>query len=346
MTDISVDIALEKFERGEVVLLDVRSPQEFAQGHIPGACNLPLFLDQERAEVGTLYVKRSREAAIERGLDFVGPRMSQLLTDARKIASGKGIVLYCWRGGMRSASVAWLLDMAGLSVERIVGGYKAFRANFPQMFQKYSYRFVVLGGPTGSGKTELLEILKGQGEEVIDLEDLANHRGSAFGAIGQEPQPTTEHFMNLLHMALRRCNADKPIWIESESVTIGRAFLPEYFHAHMLDSPMILLKVPRENRVEHIQQEYGKYSHEALKESFGRISKRIGYDSAKLAQEAIDRDDILTAIDIALLYYDKTYYNSLSTHWSKPAAIVFAELGEDRCTLAKRIMASARAIGF
>jgi tRNA 2-selenouridine synthase len=186
------------------VLIDVRSPAEFARAHIPNAHSLPLFNDEERAKVGTMYKQMSPEAALLKGLEIVGPKMSGFVKKAIKWSPDRKVIVHCWRGGKRSGSVAWLLKFAGFDVLTIEGGYKNYRQTVLQSFDNQLLKnMIILGGKTGSGKTYILKELEKRGEQIIDLEGLANHKGSAFGWIGENQQPTTEHFENLLHDALR-----------------------------------------------------------------------------------------------------------------------------------------------
>lgn len=190
-------------------VIDVRTPSEFSGGHIRGAINIPLFSDEERAIVGTVYKKEGEEEAILKGLDFVGPKMSDLLKQGVEAAGrGKKLLIHCWRGGRRSASMAWLFSQGGIDCRLLEGGYKSYRTYvFEILGQKRN--IIVVGGMTGSGKTEILKEIAIMGEQVIDLEGLANHRGSAFGAIGMPPQPTTEHFANILFDEIRTLDAKK-----------------------------------------------------------------------------------------------------------------------------------------
>ncbi len=190
--------------------IDVRSPGEFLQGHIPGAYSLPLFTDAERAHVGTLYKHQGREAAFLQGLSYIGPKLSTLVQSALTLARSfkaplapptMHIALHCWRGGMRSKGVASVLQAAGFTVHLLRGGYKAFRHFALDVLEK-PLPLQVLGGRTGSGKTEALMILRDKGARIIDLEGLAHHRGSAFGGHEGEGQPSCELFENRLAMAI------------------------------------------------------------------------------------------------------------------------------------------------
>jgi len=167
-------------------VFDVRSPGEYQHAYIPGAYNLPLFTDEERKLVGTLYKQDSREQAIKAGLDYFGLKMRKMVEEVEAMNS-KTVLVHCWRGGMRSAGVAWLLDLYGFKVYTLVGGYKSFRKWVLARFEK-PYPFQVVGGYTGSGKTELLKELATKGHTIIDLEGIAHHKGSAFGALGEAAQ--------------------------------------------------------------------------------------------------------------------------------------------------------------
>ena len=193
------------------MLLDVRTPAEFAQGHVPGAQNLPLFSDEERAEVGTLYKQVNPERAFLRGLDLAGAKMSWYVREAMRLAPNRKVAVHCWRGGQRSGSLATLLSFAGFDVQVVQGGYKAYRTHVLEQFALRKSKFVVLGGKTGSGKTEILKQLASLGEQVIDLEALANHKGSAFGALGEEPQPRVEQFENNLFAILKKMDHQRRI---------------------------------------------------------------------------------------------------------------------------------------
>lgn len=290
-----------------VPLIDVRSPAEHAHGHIPGSINIPLFSDAERSEVGTCYKQRGRDAAVLVGLRVVGPRLADLVEHARSVAPDGRIAVHCWRGGERSGSVAWLLDKAGFAdVRTMRGGYKAFRRHAAACFA-HPWDLRVLGGYTGSGKTDLLALLKDLGEQVVDLEGLARHKGSAFGGLGQGPQPSTEHFENLLWLKLGALDPDRPVWVEDESLMIGRVRIPDVFHARLRSSDLFFVDMPVEDRVERLVTDYGATPVEELREPVRRIEKRLGPQHCKAALEALDRGDLAEVARITLKYYDKAY---------------------------------------
>ena len=178
-------------------IADVRSPSEFLAGHIPGAINIPLFDDKEREAVGIKYKKEGRIPAIIEGLKHSGPAMMSKLEQGLKASKNGSLLVHCWRGGMRSEAMAWLFSLGDLEIGLLEGGYKAYRHHVAESLGE-KRKLIVLGGMTGSSKTHILRCLESIGQQVIDLELIANHKGSAFGALGQPPQPTTEHFANII----------------------------------------------------------------------------------------------------------------------------------------------------
>jgi len=302
-------ISIEHFlhhDRDRMVL-DVRSPLEFAHAHIPGAFNLPLFSDEERAQVGTAYKQVSPQRAMLLGLELVGKKMRSFVEQALLLAPEKKITVHCWRGGKRSQSMAWLLDMAGFDVQVLFGGYKNYRHYALNYFESREPKLVVLGGRTGIGKTYVLHQLQLLGEQVIDLENLANHKGSAFGSLGQDPQPGTEQFENLLFEAYRVLDKNKRIFVENESHSIGRCKIPTAFFNKMKEYQYIQYTIPMEERIERLIQNYACYPKEQLAERFVKIKSKLGGDFLKKALQALDEDDFATAASIALRFYDKTY---------------------------------------
>ena len=291
-------------------VIDVRSPSEFARGHIPGAINLPLFTDEERARVGTAYKKTGRSQAFDLGLDIVGPKMSGFVQSARKLAPEKQAFVHCWRGGMRSNSMGWLLETAGFRIHVLKGGYKAYRA-FIRENLVTGRHFIILGGLTGSGKTLWLKKLAEAGEPVVDLERLANHRGSVFGGIGLGPQPTNEQFENDLFRDLQAFQPDQIIWLEDESRQIGRIFMPEPIFLAMTNSPLIRIKVPDTLRMQVILREYAGLDPERLAASVRQISRRLGGLITSQCLELLENGDFTGVVRLLLPYYDKTYSHSL-----------------------------------
>ena len=287
-------------------ILDVRSPGEFEYGHIPNAHSVPLFSDEERAIIGTAYKQVSREAAVNNGIAFFGPKMKELASIAKRTSPGNTFLVHCWRGGMRSGSVAWLLELYGYKVYLLRGGYKSFRGAVLENFSE-ERNILVLGGRTGSAKTLILKKFVDLGEQVVDLEYLAHHKGSSFGALGEKPQPTQEMFENELFFQLYKTDKNKPVWLEDESGMIGSRAIPKLFFEKMRSCNSYFLDIPFIIRLEYLNEEYGKFEPEDLKDAIKRITKRLGGLDTKIALEAIDNKDTKSAFEICLKYYDKTY---------------------------------------
>jgi tRNA 2-selenouridine synthase len=316
---IAVELFLDLSAKAPVI--DVRSPGEFAHAHIPGAHSLPLFSDEERKQVGTSYKQQSREDAIKIGLDYFGPKMRDMVEAAEQLTDGlkgsdqkKTILVHCWRGGMRSSAVAWLLDLYGFKVYLLEGGYKAFRGWVLDKFSK-DYPFKVIGGYTGSGKTPVLHELKRKGNLIIDLEGIAKHKGSAFGGLDRDPQPSTEMFENTLAFQLYNLTKqypDKPIWVEDESQRIGDLNMPVILWDTFRVKPVYFLDVPFEARLDHIVKEYGKHTREKLLNGIVRIQKRLGGLETKTAVNCLLENDIRGCFSILLKYYDKQYAKALN----------------------------------
>ena len=326
-------MAIEKLQVQEFLqkamlypMLDVRSPGEFAHAHIPDAYSLALFSDEERKVVGTAYKQESREKAIKIGLKYFGVKMTVMIEAVEEIFANKKlskipgekqtVLVHCWRGGMRSAGVAWLLDLYGFKVYTLAGGYKAFRNWALQQFEK-EYSLKVIGGYTGSGKTELLHALQQKGETIIDLECLANHKGSAFGNLGQPTQPSQEMFENKLALKLfNACasvqqNNDNCIWVEDESQRIGNVNLPPDFYRNKQSAPVYFIDIDFEERLNYIVAGYGKFEKDKLVTAIMRIKKRLGGLETKTAINYLLEDDIKNAFAVLLKYYDKWYLKGL-----------------------------------
>lgn len=297
------------------LLFDVRSPAEFEHAHIPGAHSLPLFDNEQRAIVGTTYKKQSREDAIKVALPFFGEKMKQMIEVVEKLSSEfekqnnqkPNLIVHCWRGGMRSAAVAWLLDLYGFKVIQLQGGYKAYR-NWVTDKCTQPLSLKVLGGYTGSGKTEILQALAEKGNAVIDLEGLAKHKGSSFGALGQGVQPSQEMFENLLSNAiLEQEKKGMTIWVEDESQRIGTVMIPTSFFSQLKNSTCYFMRIPFEARLSFIVLQYGNFSKSDLMDATHRIQKRLGGLETKNAIQAIQEGDLKNAFSILLKYYDKWY---------------------------------------
>lgn len=305
-------VDIERFlEAWDWPIIDVRSPAEFAHAHIPGAHNIALLDNDERAEVGILYKQAGRQAAIFKGLDIIGPKMSGFVKKGLGISKQRKLRMHCWRGGMRSDSMAWLFSTAGFDVKILEGGYKNYR-HFIREKLSSEANYIILSGKTGSGKTEILQQLRDLGEQVIDLEGLAHHKGSSFGALGELPQPSTEQFENDLYDTWKKLDTSKPIWLEDESRFIGKVSIPEPFFEKMRNCRVVRVEMPVKLRVERLVEDYASYPNEELIAATERITRRLGGQHAKKAIESIHNNDFATAIEIVLFYYDKAYNHGLS----------------------------------
>ncbi len=333
---ISIDQFLELAKQYPV--LDVRSPGEYVHAHIPDAFNLPLFSDEERKTVGTAYKQQSREVAVKIGLDYFGVKMKSMVEEVERIIGNwqsairnkqaqivkknegplpvaNCVLVHCWRGGMRSAGVAWLLELYGFKVYTLVGGYKVYRKWVLAQFEK-DYPFQIIGGYTGSGKTLLVHQLQKEGNAIIDLEGLAHHKGSAFGALGEQPQPKQEMFENLLACKLSYPAAGirqpvSSIWLEDESQRIGNLQIPMPLWYTMRKSPVCFLDIPFEERLKYITEEYGRFEKEKLVNAILRIQKRLGGLETKNAINFLIENNLRECFRILLTYYDKWYTKGL-----------------------------------
>jgi tRNA 2-selenouridine synthase len=292
-------------------LLDVRSPGEFLAGHVPGAISFPLFTDAERALVGTCYKKEGAAAAYELGLSLVGPRLGQMVNRGRRLADGGPLTLMCWRGGMRSSSVAWLLQTAGVDARAFPGGYKAFRRAMRAQFER-PWQLHVLGGQTGSGKTELLLEMRNRGHQVLDIEAAAHHRGSAFGQVNQPPAPSQEHFENRLGWALARMDASCPVWVEDESRMLGSCKVPDPLFEQMLDAPLWTIDRPEHERVARLIAIYASAGASALSGCTWKLYKKLGREKTHQVIQHIQQGELEPAVCLLLPYYAKGYSVSMS----------------------------------
>lgn len=315
-----MNLSLDDFLRlrQSLPIVDVRSEGEFADGHIPGAINIPILNNAERKAVGTDYKQKGQREAILTGFRLVGPRLPSIVEATEQAANGGELLVHCWRGGMRSNNFCQFAGMARIKAHSLVGGYKVYRQRAVEAFRT-PLKLMTIGGTTGSGKSDILRALKATGEQVIDLESLANHKGSAFGALNMSPQPTTEQFQNNLFETILTLDPLRPTWIEDESISIGRIYLPHDFWATMSKSPVIEIQLDRSTRIDRLDREYGVADRAQFLEAMTRITKRLGGQNFKAAAEALEQGNMKSTIDILLQYYDKTYQYGLD---KKKARIV------------------------
>ncbi len=306
-------VSIEEFLslRKELPVVDVRSESEFEEGHIRTANNIPLLNNAERIAVGTDYKQKGQYEAIKTGFRLVGPRLLDIINEAEKVASAKELLVHCWRGGMRSNNFCQFVGMAGIKTRALKGGYKAYRHQALESFKR-PMNLILLTGCTGSGKSDVLRALKTQGEQVLDLENLANHKGSAFGGLLMPPQPTTEQFQNELFEEILTLDPTKRIWVEDESIAIGKIFLPPEFWQTMSQAPLVQMDVTKEVRIHRLVAEYGPADREEFLTIMSKIVKKLGGQHFNSAKDKLLQGDMASVIDILLTYYDKAYLQSIN----------------------------------
>ncbi len=337
-TILSINDWLEKINPQDLIL-DVRSPKEFNHAHIPQAHSFPLFTDDERKIVGTVYKQKSREDAIKIGLDFFGAKMKPMVQQAEALLqanSSKNIFVHCWRGGMRSNAVAWLLDLYGFKVYLLKGGYKAYRNWVLQQFEK-EYTLKIIGGKTGSGKTLVINEMQKLHCAAIDLEGLAHHKGSSFGALGELKQPTQEQFENNLATVLLKNNFTKTtIFVEDESQRIGNVNVPNALWAQMRKAEVLYVDINFEERLKWIVEQYGKFEIDKLKEATIRIQKRLGGLILKQTLEHLNNNNLEAAFRLLLAYYDREYDKAYNCRQDLKCTKIYFEKMEVK-KIAKRL---------
>lgn len=306
--------------REHLSVVDVRSELEFQQGHVRHASNIPLLNNRERVIVGTAYKEQGQRKAIMEGFRLVGPRLNEIVEETERVASRKEIIVHCWRGGMRSANFAQFVGMAGIKSHVLEGGYKTYRQKAIQAFQ-HPFKFISITGCTGSGKSEILRELKKLGAQTIDLERLANHKGSAFGALKMPAQPTTEQFQNDLFEEILALDASQPVWIEDESIAIGKIFLPNDFWSAMSGGKLVQIDVDKQVRVSRLVNEYSDEDPSKFMEALARITKKLGGQNYKLAKSLLTEGLWHQAIEVILNYYDKAYLASIEKRSERISAI-------------------------
>jgi tRNA 2-selenouridine synthase len=290
----------------QIPIVDVRSPLEFEAGHIELAVNIPILNNQNRIHIGKTFKQKGREAAIKLGYELVNPLKPHLLESIIQKVVGKTIALYCARGGLRSNHMAAFFAEHGYTVYVLNGGYKAFRNHLLSIIAQFK-RILVLSANTGSGKTEILHALKAKGAQVLDLEGLAKHKGSVFGALGNEPQPSSAVFHNLIFEELKHYNPHEVLWVENESFTIGQVHLPIELWTHMKVAAGIEISVPLEDRVNFIESDYGRYTADELVFCIQKLNKRLGDEACRKICDLVQEGELKAAIYGLFKYYDKAY---------------------------------------
>lgn len=310
--------------------VDVRTPLEFAEDHIPGAINVPLLSNEERVEIGTLYKQTGPHAARVRGLELTAHRFPAMVAEIAAAANGRPILVYCWRGGLRSKTVTSILDLTGFRAVQLAGGYKAFRGHVISYFEPFRPPgpLVVVHGMTGIGKTPFLLGLKNREFTVIDLEGLACHRGSAFGELGLSQNLSQKRFETLLWDAFRKAPPGKPILVEGESRRIGKVSLPGNMYDLMRESVKVWCEASMETRVERLIEEYARPEYrEGMAAALERIRKRLG--GGKYAEIAgyLERWEMGPFMSALVRdYYDKVYYKT--REWREDFTLSLEDYGK------------------
>lgn len=302
--------------------IDVRTPNEFLESRIPHAVNVPLFSDKERAEIGTIYKQEGKKLAKWRAMEVVSPKLPTILGEIKKWEqSGKQPLVYCWRGGLRSQSVAIFAELSGLSIQRLEGGYRAYREYVVEQIPKLlPEKAVVIDGMTGTGKTLILHKLKERGYPVLDLERYANHKGSVFGALSGEPPHNQKMFDALLFDDLLEMAGSHYFIMEGESKRIGHAVQPPELYEKKMKGIHIRVHGSIEKRVERIFKEYvasqGDLSSfkERVKEALKWIMKRLHPIAIREEiMNALEKENFQEMIYLLITYYyDPRYENKIN----------------------------------
>lgn len=293
-------------------IVDCRTPLEFAEDHLPGAVNVPILTNEERVEIGTIHNHQGPQAARMRGLELTCGRFGAMVREIADHAKGRTVLVYCWRGGLRSRSMAVLLEMTGYPVVQLQGGYKAFRNHVTACFDQFRpvAPLIVIHGMTGTGKTDFINRLDRDHWTVIDLEGLARHRGSAFGSLGLGEQPTQKRFDTLLWQAFRTAPAGRPIVVEGESQRIGQVMLPGHLYDVMTAGCKVWCHASLETRVERLAAEYACQEYRApMACALERIRKKLGGVRHAELKRLLENWDVAgLARGLVEQYYDKLYY--------------------------------------
>ena len=309
---------LEEFRKVNGPIIDVRSPSEYYKGHMPNSINIPLFDNEERSIVGTIYKNYGREKAVIQGLEYIAMKIENLvnkLFEAITVYKSKNnnskleestLKIYCARGGMRSQSISWLLEKYNQRNITLKDGYKTYRKWTLESFIQ-EWEIVIMGGKTGTGKTKLLKLLGENNYQIIDLEGLACHRGSTFGGLGMKEQPSNEQFENMIAEELNSFKKNKKIFVEAESANIGKCKIPHEFFSQMKTAERIEIKKSESNRLEELINTYSIFKEKDLIEAIIRIKKRLGPQRTKIAIESIKNKDWESVCKSVLEYYDKCY---------------------------------------
>ncbi|NOQ42699.1 MAG: tRNA 2-selenouridine(34) synthase MnmH [Desulfuromusa sp.] len=313
---IELDSALKQQRKGALII-DVRTPAEFAEATIPGAVNVPIFSNEERAQVGTVFKEQGKRDARKLGVQLVAPKIPLLMEQIESLRQDYSapVIVFCWRGGMRSLAMTSFMNLAGIPAQQLLGGHKGFRRKVLDYFEQQQWPPVfVLRGLTGTGKTRVLQQLQEMDYPVVDLEGLANHRGSAFGALGLEPQPSQKKFEALLWARLEELQESPYLVTEGESLHIGRVMVPKPFHQAMQTQTSLWITASLDVRTQIILEDYPAL--DQLKEQFERpinaLKERLGGKVVTEFLELLDSGEWDKLVrELMVRYYDPLYLHTL-----------------------------------
>ncbi|HEX6706477.1 MAG TPA: tRNA 2-selenouridine(34) synthase MnmH [Albitalea sp.] len=303
-------------------LIDARSESEYAEDRVPGAVNWPSLNDEERKRIGTEYKQVSPFAARKRGAALVARNVAaHIEREVMDKPKDWQPLVYCWRGGQRSGALAVVLNQIGFRVHVLEGGYREYRravmADLEQLPQRFGYRVVC--GKTGSGKSRLLKALHEHGHQVLDLETLANHRGSVLGLVPGSPQPTQKQFDSRVWDALRRFDPQRIVWVESESKKVGELRVPEALMERMRSAPCLRVELPLEARVQLLMEDYDFFVKDvpAFCERLNALRALRGNETINGWQEAAHAGRIEEVVrELLVKHYDPTYLQSMQRNFA------------------------------
>lgn len=334
MHDITVDKLLALQNDKKLVLIDVRSPSEYKDATIPGSLNIPFFNDEERSEIGTLYKQESVEAAKNRGLEIISAKLPSYVKEFKQINGQKAV--FCWRGGMRSKTSATVLDLMGIKAYRLQGGYRAYREWVVEKLENLEFKpkAYVLNGYTGAGKTLILQRLQQAGYPVLDLEGLANHRGSIFGQIGLEPY-NQKKFDSLLFQEVLQIEQAPYVLFEAESKRIGKVLLPNFLLEKKEQGIELFIKIPVEERIKHILEDYNPSEHHVeCMDAFQRIKRRIHTPIATKIDTDLRSGNFASAVGLLLEYYYDPLYEYSAKQLPKEQRLIISAKNVDEAVMA------------
>ncbi len=308
--NISYKEIKEKLNEGEYIIIDVRTPNEYKTGTIPGSINLPIFSNEERAEIGIEYVNKSTDQAKVLGIEAISKRLPALFNEVLKLKSKyPHLIFFCSRGGFRSSSIVALLDSLKISAIKLEGGYKEYRSYVNSQLEKEAkdLSLIVLYGNTGTGKTQILKALEKKGADIIDLEGCANHRGSTLGSVGLGSPNSQKMFESLFFDSISKRKTNT-IFIEGESKRIGKSVIPDYLFDKIKNGRHIEVTAPIEKRIENIKKDYLFNTDNDLIEALNHLRKRLGNKTIDDFIESVNKGSYEPVIkSLMLTYYDPMY---------------------------------------